>query len=86
MKRRMYIMPLEFTLLHILISLLYYYGNRANVRGGATLFVKFGMEIEHKYTYKLCMKYCLPFKNYKYGDGANPSSHMWQIWRSRNLC
>jgi len=32
--------------------------------------VKFGMEIDHTHTYKLCMKYCLQINNYKRGNGA----------------
>jgi hypothetical protein len=29
------------------------------------------MEIDHKQTYKCCMKCCLHVNNYKHGDAAN---------------
>lgn len=33
--------------------------------------VKFGILLDHKQAYKLCIKYCLRENNYKYEDGAN---------------
>jgi hypothetical protein len=32
--------------------------------------MKFGMKIRHKYSHKLCVKYYLQVRSYKYDDGA----------------
>jgi hypothetical protein len=36
--------------------------------------VKFVIEMEHKFAYKICMKYCL-----KHGEGAKFGGYMGQI-------
>jgi hypothetical protein len=41
--------------------------------------VKFSVQINHKHTYKLHMKYCFKVNNYKHGDSANLRGYIWQI-------
>jgi len=41
--------------------------------------IKFGMKIDYKCTYELCMKYCLQLNCYKHGEGMHLWCYSWQI-------